>query len=282
MLFKLTTTQNFRKGIVVINRFVARLAMACLLFAGLTGAALASGAQGAGPRLALVIGNADYRHYPRLAGAASDADAMADALRARGFRVTKANNVEREAMMSLIAQFEQTLAARGGIGVFFYSGHAAQANGDEIMFAVDAREASGADIVKQGINVSRLRRPIAAPAAGSWRDNGSVTLYASSKGQVTLDSLPGQRNSPFTTALLGALGQGSGDIQTIFERVRNSLEVAFRDPALREFKQVPDLSGRLNQEIFINQPDRDPTGTISRILFFDSDRSEMSAAPVKR
>lgn len=256
--------------------------MACLLFAGVTGVAWASDRQGVGPRLALVIGNADYRHVPRLLGAASDADAMADALRARGFRVTKANNLEREAMLSLISQFEQTLAAGGGIGVFFYSGHAAQVNGDEIMFPVETGGASGVDIVKTGVNLSQLRRSITPSAGGSWRDNGSVTLYASSKGQVTLDSLPGQKNSPFTTALLGALGQGSGDIQAIFERVRNSLEVAFRDPALREFKQVPDLSGRLNQEIFINQPARDPAGTLTRILFFDSDRSDLSAQPVKR
>lgn len=261
---------------------MARLATAFMLFAGLAGAALASGVQEVGPRLALVIGNADYRHAPKLLGSAADADAMADALRARGFKVTKANNLEREAMLSLVAQFEQTLAARGGIGVFFYSGHAAQVNGDEIMLPVEIGGASGADIVKTGINLSQLRRSITPPAGGSWRDNGSVSLYASSKGQVTLDSLPGQRNSPFTTALLGALGQGSGDVPTVFERVRNSLEVAFRAPALRDFKQTPDLSGRLNQEIFLNQPDRDPAGTLTRILFFDSDRSELSAGPVKR
>lgn len=265
-----------------MNRLMARLAMAFLLLGAVAGAAQASGAQEAGPRLALVIGNADYRHYSRLVGSVLDADAMADALRARGFRVTKANNVEREAMLALISQFEQTLAARGGIGVFFYAGHAAQSNGDEIMFPVDAGGASGADLVKEGINVSRLRRVTASPAAGSWRDNGSVTLYATSRGQVALDSLPGQKNSPFTSALLGALGQGGGEVQALFERVRSTVEAAFRDPALQAFKQTPDISGSLNQAIFFNQPDRDPAGTVSRILFFDSDRSDLLPEPAKR
>jgi hypothetical protein len=74
-------------------------------------------------RHALVIGNASYKHLPRLESAATDAGKMAEILQAAGFRVTQGT-------MASVAQFEDELLpafrkniAPGDIALVYFSGH---------------------------------------------------------------------------------------------------------------------------------------------------------------
>ncbi len=244
------------------------------------GIAMACGsaqAQSVGPRLALVIGNDDYRELPKLVGAVNDANAVADALKARGFKVTQASNLGRAAMIALLADFERSLASGGGVGVFFYSGQAAHVAGQDVMLPVEARVASGPQMLAQGIELAQAQKEIKP-----WRDNGTVTLYAASKGQSAFDSLPGQKNSPFTIAFLRGLTQRGDDLQELFQGVREGVETAFRDPALSNFKQTPDISGQLRGKFFFNHPDRDPAGSVTRIVIFDASRDNPFAAAPSR
>ena len=238
------------------------------------GIAMACGsaqAQSVGPRLALVIGNDDYRELPKLVGAVHDAHAVADALKARGFKVTQASNLGRAAMMALLADFERSLASGGGVG------QAAHVAGQDVMLPVEARVASGPQMLAQGIELAQAQKEIK-----SWRDNGTVTLYAASKGQSAFDSLPGQKNSPFTIAFLRGLTQRGDDLQELFQGVREGVETAFRDPALSNFKQTPDISGQLRGKFFFNHPDRDPAGSVTRIVIFDASRDNPFAAAPSR
>jgi uncharacterized caspase-like protein len=260
--------------------FRTGLVLAALAFLGGIGHAVASGpaqGQSAGPRLALVIGNDDYRELPQLAGAVSDATAVADALKARGFKVTQASNLQRDAMLTLVSEFERSLARGGGVGVFFYAGQAAHVAGEDVMFPVDTRVASGPQMLEQGIQLAQIQKEIK-----SWRDNGTVTLYAASKGQTAFDSLPGQKNSLFTSAFLRALTKRGDDLQALFQGVREGVEAAFRAPTLSSFKQTPDISGQLRGPFFFNQADRDPAGSVTRIVIFDASRDNPFAAAPSR
>jgi hypothetical protein len=260
--------------------FRTGLVLAALALTGGIGLAVASGpakGQSAGPRLALVIGNDDYRELPKLAGAVNDANAVADALKARGFKVTQASNLHRGAMAALVSDFDRALAQSGGVGVFFYSGQAVHVAGEDVMLGVDAGVASGPQMLAQGIPLAQVQKEIKP-----WRDNGTVTLYATSKGQSAFDSLPGQKNSPFTMALLRALTQRSDDLQDLFQGVREGVEAAFRDPALSNFKQTPDISGQLRSKFFFNQADRDPAGSVTRIVILDASRDNPFAAGPSR
>ena len=267
----------------VLRMALVWLAMVAMAMAGGMRDAAASGPQSsAGPRLALVIGNDDYREFPKLIGAVSDADLVAGALTARGFQVVKATNVGRAAMTALIADFEQSLALRGGVGVFYFSGQAMNMAGEDILFPIDARQASGASLAKEGISLAQVQREIRPRTERPWRDNGIVTLYATSKGQVAFDSLPGQKNSPFAIAFVNALKQPGDDVQEVFQRVRQGVEDAFRDPKLKDFKQTPDISGQLRERVFFSQPARDPAGSLSRILLLDASRDTVSTGTVTR
>jgi hypothetical protein len=264
----------------------AVLASWALAAGALMGLSLPAAAQApssaAGPRLALVIGNGDYLELPKLEAAASDADLVAQALTARGFKVVKATNVKREVMTALLNDFEQSLATQGGVGVFYFSGQAIQVAGEDVMFPVDARVARGTDILKEGINLAQIQQAIKSRTSRPWRDNGIVTVYAASKGQPAFDRLPGKQYSPFSTALANALSQSNDEVQDVFNRVRQSVEETFRDPSLKGLTQTPDISGQLREKLFFSRPDRDPVGTISRVLFIDASRDNPFAAPLSR
>ena len=58
----------------------------------------AAHAQGAGKRVALVIGNSDYRHIPGLKHADDDAGDVAAALERGGFEVTRLVNADLDAL----------------------------------------------------------------------------------------------------------------------------------------------------------------------------------------
>ena len=61
-------------------------------------------------RVALVIGNADYRFVPRLNTPASDARAITGVLQKLGFRVILGLNIRQSDMGQLSAQFAQQLS----------------------------------------------------------------------------------------------------------------------------------------------------------------------------
>src|SRR4051794_17914001 len=73
-------------------------------------------------RLALVIGNNDYRNVPKLQKAVNDARTMGDTLRQLGFNVMVAENQTRQAFGQTLLAFDQQIEA-GDIAFFFYAGH---------------------------------------------------------------------------------------------------------------------------------------------------------------
>src|SRR5260221_7653076 len=79
------------------------------------------------PRLALVIGNSDYKIDP-LRNPANDADDMARALQSLGFQVTLRKDATYRQMVEAINEFGRELK-KGGIGLFYFAGHGVQSRG---------------------------------------------------------------------------------------------------------------------------------------------------------
>jgi uncharacterized caspase-like protein len=78
-------------------------------------------------RLALVIGNKDYRNHDAvLENPINDAIAMRNALQKLGFDVLYYNNLERVAFEKAIDDFGEKLNSYN-VGLFYYSGHGIQA-----------------------------------------------------------------------------------------------------------------------------------------------------------
>ena len=97
-------------------------------------------AQAPAPRAALVIGNADYSFGP-LRNPKNDAEAMAKALEEAGFDVTVATDADQTAMENAVHDFGAKLKSRGGVGLFYFSGHGAQIDGENYLIPVSLTSA---------------------------------------------------------------------------------------------------------------------------------------------
>ncbi len=82
-------------------------------------------------RVALVVGNSDYKLISSLANPENDATLMAETLRAVGFEVIEAKNADRRGMARAIRDFGKRLRRAGpeAVGLFYYAGHGVQAGG---------------------------------------------------------------------------------------------------------------------------------------------------------
>jgi uncharacterized caspase-like protein len=102
-----------------------RVPQACLGFVALLGVTVLVRAEGPPPEphTALVVGNADYSYGP-LRNPINDAEAVAKALDQAGFEVTLQTDADQAKMGQAIRAFGDELKAKGGVGLFYFSGHA--------------------------------------------------------------------------------------------------------------------------------------------------------------
>src|SRR5213083_1941686 len=70
-------------------------------------------------RVALVIGNNDYKNVPKLQKAVNDARTMSDTLKQLGFTVMLAENQTRQAFSQTLLAFDNTIEP-GDTAFFFY------------------------------------------------------------------------------------------------------------------------------------------------------------------
>ncbi len=137
---------------------------AILMMIGLALAAPdAARAQTNAPRLALVIGNAQYNEKP-LATAANDAGLIADTLRQAGFDVTGAADLDQDSIRLAFKDFLTKLEEAGpqAIAFVYMSGYGLQYNGENYFIPVDAFLQHAADIPVEAIRVSDFTQALAA------------------------------------------------------------------------------------------------------------------------
>jgi uncharacterized caspase-like protein len=73
-------------------------------------------------RVALVIGNNDYKYVPKLQKAVNDARTMGDTLKQLGFTVMVAENQTRQAFSQTLLAFDKAVDP-GDTAFFFFAGH---------------------------------------------------------------------------------------------------------------------------------------------------------------
>jgi Caspase domain len=116
-----------------------RVSRGALLACGLV-VALAAPAYAA-KRVALVIGNNDYKFVPKLQKAVNDARTMGDTLKQLGFSVMIAENQNRQQFSQALLAFDNAVEP-GGTAFFFYAGHGFEIAGQNFLLPTDVPAAT--------------------------------------------------------------------------------------------------------------------------------------------
>jgi Caspase domain len=227
---------------------------------------IANAAEKAEPRLALVIGNSNYRDVVALPNPAHDADAMAGFLTKAGFDVTRANDLSQSEMRRTLRDFADKIAKSGPRTevTFYYAGHGAQIEGENFLIPVDAHIRRESDVAITSVRLNDVMNTLASVPIKSLvaifdacRNNpfsainktigrglaivdaprGSIVSYATSPGATALDG--DGDHSPFTTALLKVGSTPGLPVEQAFKEVRLEVAKATKD------EQIPWESSSL-------------------------------------
>lgn len=115
-------------------RILAALGVA----ASLSGFASAAHAE---KRVALVVGNNDYKNVPKLLKAVNDARTMGDTLKQLGFTVMVAENQNRQQFSETLLAFDRAVEP-GDTAFFFYAGHGFEIAGQNYLLPTDVPAAT--------------------------------------------------------------------------------------------------------------------------------------------
>ena len=192
---------------------------------------------------ALVIGNSAYPGSAKLANPVNDAKAISAKLRSLGFKVSEVIDASRAQMVRSLSKFSET-SENADVTLLFYAGHGVQISGINYMIPVDTNISDISEATLQAISLnSVVERYLPGKAKlvflDACRDNplmtassrgvtrglapinvseGTLISYATKDGQTAADGT-GQKNSPYTAALLEHLGDPQ-DIGIVLRTVR--------------------------------------------------------------
>lgn len=215
----------------------------CLAVVAIFGFAVLSPASAQDKRVALLIGNADYRNVERLLTPINDVNDLASLLKSAGFSVATITNASGVQMRSAIADFADR-AKSSELAVVFYAGHGMEFGAENRLLPVDAKvdsqpsaRASGialGDILKRLneaggpalviVNAGRQnpfsRSGVVSPLSSDSFPN-QIVAFSTGPGSKSIDG--DARNSPFAAALLKHLASPGVPIEQLFRPVRDEV-----------------------------------------------------------
>jgi hypothetical protein len=201
----------------------------------------------ASKRVALVIGNSNYRVRP-LRNPVNDANDVSSALRSSGFQVIDLRDASLQQMRAGVRQFGDRLI-NNDVGLVYYSGHGVEVKGRNYFIPVNADIQREDEIADQGLDVSLVLEKMSTAGKGvnilivdacrddpfgrSFRSSsrglanmdaprGTIIAYATSPGKVASDG--DGRNSPYTKNLVRAMQQPNKPIEQVFKEVRRAVQ----------------------------------------------------------
>ncbi len=218
----------------------------------------------AGNRIALVIGNSNYKNsgLSYLPNPVKDAALMKETLEQLGFRVIYAENLNKESMDNIVDQFIAALSA-GDIAFFYYAGHGSSYAGKSYLLPLGANIRSATQFKYRANNAQEVLDLMSEKAKSSilvldaCRDTpfsrsvgtrglasinsgkGTYVIYAADQGQAALD------NRIFAKSLSRALLKPQS-IQDV------ALETRQKVLAASDGAQYPATYDKLLERVFLN------------------------------
>jgi hypothetical protein len=261
-----------------ISRFLAAVGMAAAF-------AVSAAPAYAEKRVALVVGNNDYRNVPKLQKAVNDARTMGDTLKQLGFTVMVAENQNRQAFSQTLLAFDKAVDA-GDTAFFFFAGHGFEIAGQNFLLPTDVpaategqeelvRDASVlADRIIERLQNRKVRTAIlvfdacrnnpferAGTRAVAGRGGlapmtqlpeGVFSIFSAGPRQTALDRLSNDDanpNSVFTRTFAKELTQPGANLVQVAQRTRRSVsELA---ETVRH-KQIPVYFDQMVDDVFLS------------------------------
>ncbi|MEA2837291.1 MAG: hypothetical protein QOD89_1841 [Bradyrhizobium sp.] len=239
----------------------------------------------AAKRVALVIGNNDYRNVPKLQKAVNDARTMGDTLKQLGFAVMVAENQTRQAFSQTLLAFDATIQP-GDTAFFFFAGHGFEIAGQNYLLPIDVpvategqeelvRDASIlADrvverLLRRGTRTAILvfdacrnnpfeRRGTRAVAGGgglapmTQLPEGVFSVFSAGPRQTALDRLSDSDDNPnsvFTRIFAKELLKPGDNLVQVAQRTRR---VVSEMADTVHHKQIPVYFDQMVDDVFLN------------------------------
>ena len=265
-------------------------------------------------RVALVIGVSAYRAVPTLRNTLNDANGVGAALKRLGFDVDLVTDPDRLALEAGVRRFGDR--ARGAdVALFFYAGHAVEANGQNWLLPVSADIRNGRDLRFEGLDLDALLGELDGAAKLSMiildacRDNpfklrigdggrgldrgglaqvqaaaGTLVVFATAPGTVAGDGTG--PDSPFTTALLKHIDEPV-EVREMLANVRKDVRAATGGQQIPWEQSAMEGSLYLNPTAAARTAGNLPSGPVAAPgldpdpLFWDSVRNSTDQADIK-
>ena len=223
-------------------------------------------------RVALVIGQSNYRAVVPLPNPANDAKAVSQMLTESGFEVLTAADLSQNELRAKVGDFAAKVAEKGPdtVALVFYAGHGLQIDGENFLVPVDVDPKRETDIPLQAVRLNDILNTLASVPSktrilllDSCRNNpfpdisktaarglaivdaktgapGTFMSFSTSPGAEAEDG--SGANSPYTTALLAVAKEPGLSIEDTFKRVRVAVNKA------TEGRQTPWDSSSLTDD----------------------------------
>ena len=236
-------------------------------------------------RVALVIGNNDYKNVPKLQKAVNDARSMGDTLKQLGFTVMVAENQTRQAFSQSLLAFDKAVD-KGDTAFFFYAGHGFEIAGQNFLLPTDVPAATEGqeELVRDGSIladriIERLQNKGARTAIlvfDACRNNpfersgtravagggglapmtqlpeGVFSIFSAGPRQTALDRLSNSDDNPnsvFTRTFARELTQPGVNLVQVAQRTRRL--VAEMAETVRH-KQIPVYFDQMVDDVFLS------------------------------
>jgi len=236
-------------------------------------------------RVALVIGNNDYKNVPKLQKAVNDARTMAETLRQLGFSVMTAENQSRQAFSETLLAFDKVVEP-GDTAFFFYAGHGFEIAGQNFLLPTDVpaategqeelvrdasiladriierlqnRKARTAILVFDACRNNPFERPGTRAVAGggglapmTQLPEGVFSVFSAGPRQTALDRLSNDDNNPnsvFTRTFAKELLHPGENLVQVAQHTRR---IVSEMAETVKHKQVPVYFDQMVDDVFLN------------------------------
>ncbi len=215
------------------------------------------------PKVALVIGNGDYKAWPRLRNAPADAELMARTFTRLGYRTELLRNADRATFNQALGRLTDALR-QGGVALFYFAGHGVQSQRVNYLLPVGAGAFDAARLPAEALPVDELLRQLRLSGAQAslvlldacrddpgetvakggapvrWRGAavegfatpgrvapGMLVAYATQPGERAQDGQDG--HSPFAAALARWLPEPALPLGQALQQVQRDVRAATQD-----------------------------------------------------